>query len=150
VALVAAGVTALAIAAVGYARQRDFYEARYLGADPALDVLAAAPGGTRVGLAGFESRGSIPHVLPAFGKRLRSDVAYVGEDFHGQLRAYERPRPFVAALDRGNFVYLLVARAPYAVACTLPGASSDPGAWAEAAGWRRVSLTTGLALYRRP
>jgi hypothetical protein len=77
-------------------------------------------------------------------------VTYVGEDDRGQLRAYEARAPFTEALARGAFDYLLVARAPYAIACTLPGAGSDPAGWAEAAGWRRVSETTGLALYRRP
>jgi hypothetical protein len=150
VAAVGAAAAAIALVAAGFVRQRDFYEARYRGADPALDVLSATPGGTRVGLAGFESRGSVPHVLPAFGRRLGNDVTYVGEDDRGQLRAYEARAPFTEALARGAFDYLLVARAPYAIACTLPGAGSDPAGWAEAAGWRRVSETTGLALYRRP
>jgi hypothetical protein len=74
----------------------------------------------------------------------------VGEDYRGQLRAYEQPARFDAALARGNFDYLLVARGRYAVACTLPGEDTDPAAWAQAAGWRRVTLSPALALYRRP
>jgi Dolichyl-phosphate-mannose-protein mannosyltransferase len=147
---VAIGAAAIVLAAGGYVRQRDFYDARYRGSDPALDVLSSTPSGTRVGLAGFESRGSVPHVLPAFGRRLGNEVTYVGVDDRGQLRPYDARGPFTAALERGGFEYLLVARAPYAIACTLPGAGSDPAGWAAAAGWRRVSETSALALYRRP
>jgi hypothetical protein len=140
---------AVAVVALGFVRQRDFQGNRYRGVDPALDLLAKAPSGTRVGLAGFES-GAVPHILPAFGEHLRSVVQYVGEDYRGQLRAYEQPARFDAGLARGNFDYLLVARGRYRVACTLPGENADPGGWAEAAGWRRVTLTPGLALYRHP
>jgi hypothetical protein len=140
----------VAVAAVGFARQRDFYDGRYQGADPALDALSSAPHGTRVGLAGFEDTGVVPHVLPAFGKHLGNLVTYVGEDHDGQLRAYEQRNRFDSALARGRFEYLLVARGRYAVPCTLPGEEADPGGWAEAAGWRRLSRTPALALYRRP
>lgn len=150
VVMASVAACALAVVALGYVRQRDFYDGRYRGADAALDLLASAPNGTRVGLAGFESSGILPHVLPAFGERLDNVVEYVGEDYHGQLRAYTDPARFDAALARGNFDYLLVARGHYAVPCTLPGESADPGGWAEAAGWRRLSLTPALALYRRP
>lgn len=145
VAVLAVGVTAL-----GFARQRDFYDARYHGADPSLDVLSSADPGTRVGLAGFESTGVVPHVLPAFGAHLGNVVTYVGQDYHGQLRAYERADQFSAALTRDRLDYLLVARRRYAVACTLPGENADPGGWAMSAGWRRVTQTRALALYRRP
>ena len=150
--LLTAGVAsaALALAAVGFVRERDFYEGRYRGADPALDLLSSTPPGTRVALAGFESTGTVPHVLPAFGKHLGNVVTYVGEDHDGQLRAYEQRDRFDSALARGRFEYLLVARGRYAVACTLPGEDTDPGSWAEAAGWRRLSRTPALALYRRP
>jgi hypothetical protein len=149
VVLAGAAACAVAVVAVGFVRQRDFYDHRYRGADAALDLLAAAPQGTRVGLAGFES-GTLPHILPAFGERLESVVEYVGEDYRGQLRAYEQPARFDAALARGNYDYLLVARRPYRVACSLPGQDADPAAWAEAAGWQRVTLSPALALYRRP
>jgi hypothetical protein len=150
--LVTAGVAAaaLSLAAVGFVRQRDFYDGRYQGADPALDVLSSAPHGTRVGLAGFEATGVVPHVLPAFGKHLGNVVTYVGEDHHGQLRAYEERGRFAAALAGGRFDYLLVARDRYVVPCTFPGENADPGGWAEGAGWRRVTQTSALALYRRP
>jgi Dolichyl-phosphate-mannose-protein mannosyltransferase len=148
-AVVSVGVVALVVAGLGYTRQRDFYEARYRGSDPALDLLASTPAGTRVGLAGFESRGAVPHVLPAFGRRFGNIVTYVGPTHRGQLRVYERPGPFTAALARGRYEYLLVARERYAVPCALPGEGADPGGWAEAAGWRRLTLSPALALYRR-
>jgi hypothetical protein len=141
---------AVAVLVLGFVRQRDFYENRYRGSDPALDLLASAPHGTRVGLAGFESRGPLPHILPAFGEHLDNVVQYVGEDYHGQLRSYEQPAPFDAALARGHFDYLLVAPGRYAVACTLPGENADPAAWAEAAGWHRVTGSRALVLYRHP
>jgi hypothetical protein len=148
--LAAITVAAVVVAAAGYERQRDFHDGRYQGADPALDVLSATPHGTRVGLAGFESTGTIPHVLPAFGKRLENEVAYVGRDHDGQLLAYERAGELTSALARARFDYLLVARGRYASECGLPGQATEPGAWAQAAGWRRVSQTPALALYRRP
>jgi hypothetical protein len=138
-----------AVVALGFVRQRDFYDNRYRGSDAALDILATAPHGTRVGLAGFES-GALPHVLPAFGDDLDNRVEYVGEDYRGQLRAYDDPARFKRALARGHFDYLLVAPKRYAVACNLPGEDAQPAAWAEAAGWRRVTSSTALALYRRP
>jgi hypothetical protein len=140
---------ALVVVALGYVRQRDFYDNRYRGADPALDLLASAPAGARVGLAGFESR-TLPHILPAFGERLESVVEYVGENYRGQLRSYEQAARFDTALARGHFDYLLVARGRYAVPCTLPGENADPGGWAAAAGWHRVTLSPALALYRHP
>jgi hypothetical protein len=149
-AMAAVAVLAVVAAVVGFARQRDFYDARYHGADPALDLLSSAAPGTRVGLAGFESTGSVPHVLPAFGAHLGNVVTYVGQDYHGQLRAYERADQFSSALARDRLDYLLVARGRYAVACTLPGENADPGGWAASAGWRRVTQTRALALYRRP
>lgn len=147
---VALAACAVAIVALGFVRQRDFYESRYRGADPALDLLASAPKGTRVGLAGFESSGTVPHVLPAFGEHLDNVVQYVGEDHQGQLRSYEQPAPFDAALARGHFDYLLVALGRYAVSCTFPGEDADPAGWAEAAGWQPVTRTRSLALLRRP
>jgi hypothetical protein len=139
----------VAILGLAFVRQRDFYDSRYRGDDAALDVLASAPHGTRVGLAGFET-GGFPHILPAFGEDLDNHVQYVGEVHRGQLRAYEQPARFDAALARGHFDYLLVAPKPYAVRCSLPGEDADPGAWAEAAGWRPITKSPALALYRRP
>lgn len=144
------GVAVLTLALTGYARQRDFYEARYRGADAALDVLRSTPSGTRVALAGFESTGIVPHVLPAFGRRFGNRVTYVGEDNRGMLQPYVRRERFVAALARGRFDYLLVARGHYLVPCRLPGDRADPGGWARAAGWRLLTQSAPLALYRRP
>jgi hypothetical protein len=141
---------AVAIVALGFARQRDFYDQRYRGSDAALDFLSSTPHGTRVGLAGFETGGALPHVLPAFGEDLDNRVQYVGEDYKGQLRAYEQPARFTAALARGRFDYLLVAPKRYAVGCALPGEDAQPARWAESAGWRRVTQSPSLALYRRP
>jgi hypothetical protein len=138
------------VVALGYVRQRDFYDNRYRGSDPALDVLASTPHGTRVGLAGFETGGALPHVLPAFGEDLDNRVEYVGEDHRGQLRAYEQPGRFTAALARGRFDYLLVAPKRYAVPCALPGEDAQPARWAVAAGWRPVTTSGALTLLRRP
>jgi hypothetical protein len=147
---VALAICAVAVLALGFVRQRDFYDNRYRGSDAALDFLASTPHGTRVGLAGFETGGALPHVLPAFGEHLGNRVQYVGEDHDGQLRAYEQPGRFTSALARGRFDYLLVAPKRYGVPCTLPGENADPGGWAQAAGWRRVTQSRSLALYRRP
>jgi hypothetical protein len=147
---VALAACAVAVVALGFVRQRDFHDNRYRGSDAALDLLRSTPHGTRVGLAGFETGGALPHVLPAFGDDLDNRVQYVGEDFRGQLRAYEQPAHFTAALARGHFDYLLVAPKRYAVPCTLPGEDADPARWAEAAGWRLVTESGALALLRRP
>src|SRR3954454_18677339 len=44
----ALALACVALVALGFVRQRDFYDSRYRGSDAALDILAAAPHGTRV------------------------------------------------------------------------------------------------------
>jgi 4-amino-4-deoxy-L-arabinose transferase-like glycosyltransferase len=147
---VAAGLALCAFAALllGYARQREFHDHRYRGADPALDVLAHTPPGTRVALAGFESGMSPSHVLPAFGAELQNRVTYAGPTVDGQLRTYEDPAALARAVERGGYDYLLVARNDFRVPCDLPGFGVDETAWAEQAGYERLTVSDGLALFR--
>ena len=146
----AAGLAACALAAVavGYARQSQFHDHRYHGADPALDLLARTPAGTRVALAGFESGMTPSHVLPAFGENLQNRVSHVGPTVDGQLRTHRDPRAFAAAVERGRYDYLLVARGDFRVPCDLPGFGVDEATWADRAGFPRLTQSQGLALYR--
>jgi hypothetical protein len=142
----AAGAAALAVIALGgYRVQRDFNDGRYLGVEPALDYLISnAPSGTRIGLAGLWDDQGIAPVLPAFGPRLGNQVAYVGRSEQEILQRYTDEAAFDAALDRGDYDYLIVGL----------GRPDDPHVpeegWAQRAGWRQVVASGRLALLRPP
>jgi hypothetical protein len=142
----AAGIAAVVVVATGgYRVQRDFNDGRYLGVEPALDYLISnAPSGTRVGLAGLWDDQGIAPVLPALGPRLGNQVAYVGRSDQDILRRYTDEAAFDAALDRGDYDYLIVGLGR-------PDDRHIPEeGWAERAGWTEVVSSDRLALLRPP
>jgi hypothetical protein len=146
--LAAAALAVLGIVAAGVAGrhvERVFDDAPYLGGDRVVAWLTTrTPAGHRVGLVGiWDVNGPAP-VRPAFGPRLRNDVAYVGPFVRGLLRRYSTAEDLLAALRRGRYDLVVVGRG----VPPRPEAREEP--WLRRAGFREVSTSTRLALYRAP
>jgi hypothetical protein len=102
--LVGGGVTT-----AGYFSQRRFSEHRYRHTDPTNDwVVANAPAGHRVGLAGDFPGGVF--VAPLFGARFDNYVTYVGSNVHGMLQQYHSQEPFLSDLKRKHLDLVIVGR----------------------------------------
>jgi hypothetical protein len=145
----AALLAAAALAVVGQARQREFNDGRYEDAgEPVAAVVAHAPEGSRIGLAGVWGIDLVAPVWPAFGERLRNEVEYVGRTVDGQLREYDDRASWAAAIGRGGFDLLLVGREGYGEECPVPGQGSDDDAWARAEGFQPLARDENLTLYR--
>ena len=146
-ALVAGAAVALLVAAAGVAgwrMQDSFLKTRYLGIDATIDwIHENAPAGVKIGLASNWGVTFAPP-LPAFGPRFENDVSYVGPIEDEMLREYQDPHAFAAALERGDYDYLIVGR-------DNPG---DPPAveeeWAREAGFRFVVGSPLLRLFSAP
>ena len=141
-ALAAAALAAIAVG--GYELQQRFLERRYLGIDPTTDwIHRHAPAGASIGLAGTWTTAFSP-ALPSFGPRFDNHVTYVGEFVEGTLRAYSDRAEFTAALRDRDLDLLVIGR----------GYESDPDqperAWARAAGFRLITESPSLSLYRAP
>ncbi len=143
----AAAAAALGLAAVagGQPVQDGFNDKRYVGADPVLDRLAAeAPPGSRIGLAGVWDDLGLAPILPAFGPRFENEVEYVGPLVREMQQRYESQGAFAAALERGDYDFIVVGRGRP----ELP--PPQEGSWAAAAGWERVERSDRLELYEAP
>ncbi|HEX8123810.1 MAG TPA: glycosyltransferase family 39 protein [Solirubrobacteraceae bacterium] len=144
-ALAGAALLVLVALAGGRALQDRQEERRYAAHDaPSRFIRTYAPQGHRVGIAGTEVVTDTSPIYPAFGPRLRNDVAYVGPFVDDLLRRYDDARDFQAALRRGRFDLLVVYR-PAA-----PGAVAQEEAWATQAGFRRLAQDQRLTLLGRP
>lgn len=130
----------------GRALERRIDRHRYLGLDPTVDwIVAHAPSGHRVGLAGFWTGAEFAPPLAMLGPRLANHVAYVGPHVDGVLRIHRRRRPFLAALRRGRFDLVLVQRG-----LSRPGPVLREERWARSVGYRPVAASPLLTLYRAP
>jgi hypothetical protein len=145
-AIVLAGAVAVG---VGYVRQRELNEDRYLGRDPSVDWILRNASHRSVALAGVPSLAGIPPVWPVFGPRIDNDVEFLGRFEQGQLREYDSRRAWANALRRGRFDLLLVGEGGYGP-CELPGKHSDDNAWARSEGFERLAASGRLTLYRLP
>jgi len=126
--------------------ERRVNDARYLGRDPAIDVvLRVAPSGTRIGLAGEWSLGELSPVWPSFGTRIGNEVEYVGEiPPNGFLGRYRDEARFEAALRRGRYDLLVVGRG-----VPSPRQTSEQR-WAMDAGWRTIWLDRRFRVLASP
>lgn len=130
---------------VGYGVQDRFNDDRYTGVDPVLDyVLAQAPAGHAIGLAGYWDDAGIAPILPSFGPRLENRVAFVGRTVQGKtLRPYRGRVDFADALRRGGYDLLIVGRGR-------PGVpEGEEAAWARSAGFTKVAASQRFILLRR-
>ena len=137
--LVAAAVVAAAVLLAGAHRiEQRVNDGRYLGVDPAIDVLLReAPGGQRIGLASDWSVGGLTPIWPSFGTRIGNHVEYIGY-FDGFLRRYPTRERFQAALRRGRYDVLVIGRGFY------PPQATREQRWALEAGWRTIALSVRL------
>jgi len=126
--------------------ERRVNDERYLGRDPAIDViLRAAPGDRRIGLAGEWSLGELSPVWPSFGTRISNDVEFVGvHPDNGFLARYADEAAFGAALRRGRYDLLVVGRG------LAPARQTAEQRWAADAGWRTQALTSRFRLLVPP
>jgi hypothetical protein len=110
----AAGALAVGLASfvlAGHLLQQGFNERRYVGYDATLDwVIAYAPAGHRIGVAGDANDVGVQPNLPLFGPRLGNHVVYVGRHVRGILRRYDSPSAFVGGVRRGRYDLVLIGR----------------------------------------
>ncbi len=142
---------AVAVAVVGYNRQRVFNSDRYSNGDAAVAWISRhAPSGHKVGLAGLWDLPGIVPAFPAFGPRLRNDVSYAGPLVESQMRQYHTRSRFLAAVKRNGYDLLVIGKAADLdpAICRLPDAVSDELAWARQAGYRKLAESDRLALYQ--
>ena len=139
------GVLGLAAVVAGHPIQKRFNDDRYLGAEPVLDALAErAPPGSRVGLTGAWADFGLSPILPAFGPRFENEVEYVGPLVREMRQRYEARDPFVEALGRGEYDFLVVGRG------RPEGLPAEEGDWAASVGWQLVARSDRLELYLPP
>jgi hypothetical protein len=139
----ATAVALLTLAGARHVEQR-VNVGRYVGSDPAIDVLLRlAPSDRRIGLAADWSVSGLSPIWPSFGTRIGNEVEYVGY-FDGFLRRYPTEDRFHAALERGRYDFLVVGRGFY------PPQPTREQRWAMAAGWRTVALSTRLRVLAPP
>lgn len=145
-ATAAALILAVALVGIGERAQRHFYRYRYAGLDPAVGwVIAHAPQGNRVGVAGDWPSGALPSpVLPLFGPRFGNQVEYVGPMDVGTLIRYSRESSFLSAVSRGRYDLLLVGTAPS------PFGPAVAPTWARATGFKEVAASDRFILFASP
>ena len=133
------------VAVVGHEVQRRYNDDRFLGADPVLDaVINTSTEDTRVGLTAVWTDSGISPVLPLFGRRLGNEVEYVGPMVRELQERYPDRESFVAALEAGDFDFLVVGRGRV----ELPPVQE--GRWARSAGWSLAVRSDRLELYTPP
>jgi hypothetical protein len=143
-AVAAASLVALAGVAAAHRVEQRINTGRYLGVDPALDVLLRdAPTGKRIGLASDWSVSGLSPIWPSFGTRIGNHVEYIGY-FDGFLRRYPTSRRFQDALRRGRYDAIVVGRGFY------PPQPTPEQRWAAEAGWRTIALSRRLRVLIPP
>lgn len=139
------GLMAALISVAGYEVQKRYSAGRFVAVDPAVSFFSSDAGPRqRVGITGVWTDDGISPILPAFGPRYENHVEYVGALRQEVLRRYKREGPFVHALRRGRYDYLIVGRG------RPPRPAVREQRWAEAAGYRLEAASDRLALYRAP
>jgi hypothetical protein len=141
VAVVLGGVAVTGL----YAVQTRALDDRYADAPPAVAAaLERADAGSKIGVAGAWPVTTLSPILPLFGPRLDNDVDYVGELRDHLLVPYRSRRAFATAVEGAGYDLLLVGDdRPL-------GYPREPlRAWAEDAGYRRVTADADFTLLAR-
>lgn len=129
---------------IGYEGQRRFNDGRYLGIEPAFDVvLSEAPSGRRIGVAGEWTVTGYAPIWPMFGPEMGNEVEFVGPPREGRLYEYRDRDSFRAALRRDRYDFLVIGLADS------PTDTPPEERWAHSAGYRQVTRSDRLALYER-
>jgi hypothetical protein len=140
--LAAAG---LAVLVCGYAVQRRLNHQRYGAFDATYLWVQQHPGAQKIGLAGsFDFNGLSP-AWPMFGSRLKNSVTFVGRIHDGQVTQFSSPAAWLAALRRGRYDLVEIARNP----APAPMSNHELG-WAASAGLPVVSESPYFELVRVP
>jgi len=132
----AVAVLVLAVAAVGYREQRQFFKYRYRDDVTFAHVTAAASSGHRVAVDGLWTLDLEAPVWPMYGPRAGNRVFYAGYFHRGQLRRYSSYGAWRAALQRGRFDLLEMG--------SLPAPERE---WPVRAGFRELARSPRLRLY---
>lgn len=134
----------IAVAGLGRGVEQDYLSKRYFGSDPVAGALSTkARTGNRVGLAGVWPDDALAPPLPAFGPRLGNHVGYVGRSDKDVLRRFRTGAGFSRELARGRYNWLVVGRG------RPPKPLVDEERWAVAAGFRVVTRSERLTLFRK-
>jgi hypothetical protein len=151
-AAAAAGV--LALAWVGYERQKTFHDERYTDLDAALAwIVRHAREDTKVGIAGaWSPREGISPVGPSFGPRYENDVGYIGRAPEGLMLEYETRPAFLRAVERDGYDVVVVGKSAYPdpSVCEIPGRGMSEAAWLRRGGYRRVAEDPRFVVFRAP
>jgi hypothetical protein len=139
-------VVALGVVLAGHRVEERFLDGRYVGHDATVDwVLANAPSGRKIGIAGRFSPDGLSPVEPIMGPRLGNEVDYVGRFDRGTLRELGSEASFVRALRSGGYDLLMIGRG-----FPVPEPRAREESWARAAGFSPVAQSRRLALYSAP
>lgn len=140
----ALAVGVLGVAAVGYTIEHRFRNEGYGGLPTVDRLLAEAPEGHQIGLAGVYGIEILSPVRAAFGPEFGNEVSYVGSQVEGEIRQFESRDPFVEAVDERAYDFLLIGRGDETVAPTVPEER-----WARAAGFDEIDRDERLTLFSR-
>ena len=140
--LAGGAVVLLAVAVLGYDRQRAFNDVRY-EQDPVLAWIAEnAPAGHRVGLDGEWTVTEAAPVLPAFGPDFGNSVEYVGSLKPGFLTPWDDEREWQADVKEEGYDLILVGRFK-------PQRAERVIGWSRASGFRVAATSPNFVLLRR-
>lgn len=145
---VAAACVLLVFAGWAYRQQDRLHDSRYRGKDAVVDyILENASRDRHIGLTGTWSPQGLSPVTPSFGPDLSNHVTYLGPFVNGMLVEHTDRRQFLADLARERYDLVIVgrARAPF------PGSPARSGGydrWLRSAGWKQVTRSRYLNLYR--
>jgi hypothetical protein len=147
----AAAVLALAVAAVGWARQDNYFEDRYTRAEDfrfQLDDVgrwAKPTEGLRIGVAGLS--GAYNQYI-AYGDRLSNHVQYIGRELgSGDFRAATTCPEFVRAANAGEYDYV-VTTPELDLNDPATAKVSPEGGWMRAAGGEEILREGRVAIFR--
>jgi hypothetical protein len=142
------GLLLVAGTAVAWRSQQTLNEKRYQQDEAIAWVTVNAPEGHRIAYAGVYGRAKdetdVQAQYPLFGPGFENEVDFLGTRRRELLVPYERGAHFVAALERGRYDLLMLGREDES------GAPGREHKWATGAGWRLITQSDRLALYRAP
>ncbi len=130
VAFAAVVVLALVVTAAGFRKQETSYADQRYTALPVFGGFQNQPPGTRVGIIG-EGWGNYAY----FGPEFRTEVEYIGPRRQHLLTTYRRKRDLQAAVDRGNYDFVVVQEIS-SLDATLPKRQER---WLKERGWTEIA-----------
>lgn len=139
------GSAGLAALLCGYAVQRRLNHQRYGSFDATYLWVQHHPGAQKIGLAGSFNFAGLSPAWPMFGSRLQNPVTFVGRIHDGQVSQFSSRAAWLAALRRGGYDLVEIARNPAPAPM-----SNHELRWAAGAGLPVVSESPFFELARVP